>query len=150
MLRSGSVRVAYWLLILLGVACVERPRAPTQSRADGRQVTRVPLEARDAVRAEMRTMLSSLHDIMNGSLVGDTAAMRAAATRSGLATAADPALEKLLPEGFLRLGVNTHQQFDELSAALATGIPRDSVTGRLTRITGNCVSCHATYQLELR
>jgi len=66
-------------------------------------------------------MLSSLHDIMKGSSVGDTPAMRAAATRSGLANAADPALEKLLPEGFPQLGVNTHQQFDELAAALATG-----------------------------
>lgn len=130
MLRSGSARVAWWLLVLLGVACVERRPAPTQSRADGRQITRVPREARDAVRAERRTMLSSLHDIMKGSLAGDTSAMRAAATRSGLANAADPALEKLLPEGFLQLGVNAHQQFDELAAALATGIPRDSVTGR--------------------
>lgn len=104
------------------------------------------LEARDAVRAEMRTMLGSLHDILKASMVGDTLAMRDAATRSGLATAADPALEKLLPEGFLQLGVNTHQQFDDLAGALAKGLPRDSVGGRLTRITGNCVSCHATYQ----
>jgi hypothetical protein len=98
----------------------------------------------------MRTMLGSLHDILKASMVGDTSAMREAATRSGLATAADPALEKLLPEGFLQLGVNTHQQFDELAGALATEIPRDSVVGRLTGITGTCVSCHATYQLELR
>jgi hypothetical protein len=76
--------------------------------------------------------------------------MQAAAKRSGLGAAADPALEKLLPEGFLRLGVSTHQQFDDLAAALATGIPRDSVVGRLTRITGTCVSCHASYRLELR
>ena len=150
MSKGRSILVACCLLMPPAVGCVERPQAPAQSRADGRQVTRVPLETRDAVRAEMRTMLSSLHDIMQGSLVGDTAAMRAAATRSGLATAADPGLEKLLPEGFLRLGIDTHQQFDELSAALAMGIPRDSITARLTRITGNCVSCHATYQLELR
>lgn len=144
------MQVACSLLILLGLGCVERPPAPARSMADGRQVSRVPLEARDAVRAEMRTMLGSLHDIMSGSLSGDTAAMRAAATRSGLATAADPVLEKLLPEGFLRLGVSTHQQFDELSAAITRGNPRDSVTARLIRITNNCVSCHATYQLEPR
>jgi hypothetical protein len=98
----------------------------------------------------MRTMLSSLHDILNGSLVGDTQAMQAGAKRSGLGTAADPALEKLLPEGFLRLGVSTHQQFDDLAAALATGIPRDSLVARLTRITANCVACHASYRLEVR
>jgi hypothetical protein len=95
-------------------------------------------------------MLASLHHILRAGLVGDTAAMREAATRSGLATAADPALEKLLPEGFLELGVDTHQEFDDLASALATGLPRDSITGRLVRITGNCVSCHASYGLELR
>ena len=150
MSRGWFARVGQALLVLLGLGCVERPRAPAQPGADGRQVTHVPLEARDAVRAEMRTMLGSVHDILKASLDGDTTAMREAATRSGLATAADPALEKLLPEGFLQLGVNTHQQFDELARALATGMPRDSVVGRLTRITANCVSCHATYQLELR
>lgn len=149
MSRDWSVRAGRALLLLLGVGCVERPGAPVRS-ADGRQVTLVPLEARDAVRAEMRTMLGSLHDILKASMVGDTSMMREAATRSGLATAADPALEKLLPEGFLQLGVNTHQQFDDLAEALAKGLPRDSLGGRLTRITGNCVSCHATYQLELR
>jgi hypothetical protein len=145
-----SARAGHALLLLLGLGCVERPRAPAQPGADGRQVTHVPLEAREAVRAEMRTMLGSLHDILKASMAGDTSAMREAAARSGLATAADPALEKLLPEGFLQLGVNTHQQFDELAGALATGIPRDSVVGRVVRITGACVSCHATYQLELR
>jgi hypothetical protein len=149
MTRGWSARAGYPLLVLLGVGCVERSRAPVRS-ADGRQVTVVPLEARDAVRAEMRTMLGSLHDILKASLVGDTSMMREAATRSGLATAADPALEKLLPEEFLQLGVNTHRQFDELAGALAKGLPRDSLAGRLTRLTGNCVSCHATYQLELR
>jgi cytochrome c556 len=98
----------------------------------------------------MRTMLGSLHDILVAALVEDTAAMRRAATRSGLGTAVDPALEKLLPEGFLQLGTRTHQQFDDLAAALATGISHDSIVGRLAQITGNCVSCHASYRLEPR
>jgi hypothetical protein len=123
--RAWSARACHGLLLLLGLGCGERSRVPVQT-ADGRHVTQVPLEAREAVRAEMRTMLGSLHDILKASMVGDTSAMREGATRSGLATAADPALEKLLPEGFLQLGVNTHQQFDELAGALATGVPRDS------------------------
>jgi hypothetical protein len=150
MFRRQCAQAACGLLMVVGIACVERSRAPAHAGADGRQVTWVPREARDAVRTEMRTMLGSLHEILNGSLVGDTSAMQAAAKRSGLGTAVDPTLEKLLPEGFLRLGVSTHQQFDDLAAALATGIPPDSVASRLTRITGNCVSCHASYTLELR
>ncbi|HET7601202.1 MAG TPA: hypothetical protein VFK09_12970 [Gemmatimonadales bacterium] len=98
----------------------------------------------------MRTMLASLQGVLKASVAGDTAAMRQAAARSGLAMAADPALEKLLPEGFLRLGMDTHRQFDALAAAIGAGAPRDSVTARLARVAGNCVSCHETYRLEVR
>ena len=150
MVKRRSLYAGRGMLMVLGIGCVEQSRVPAQSGADARRVIQVPLEARDAVRAEMRTMLGSLHDILKATPVGDTSAMREAATRSGLATAADPALETLLPEDFLRLGVNTHQQFDELAGALATGVHRDSVVARLARITGNCVSCHASYRLELR
>jgi len=150
MLSKRFLLAGHALLVLLGLGCVERPRAPARADSDGRQVTAVPLAVREAVRTEMRTMLGSVHGLLMASMAGDTAAMRQAATRSGLATAADPALEKVLPEGFLRLEIDTDRQFDELAAAIAAGIARDSVVGQLARLTGNCVSCHASYRLELR
>lgn len=93
-------------------------------------------------------MLGSLNQLLAAGARGDTAAMRAAAARSGLANAADPALEQLLPKEFLHLGMSTHRQFDELAAAVQQGISADSVLARLGTLTSNCVACHATYRLE--
>ena len=138
-----------WLFLLL-LACGRPQPATPRASADRRQATAVPLEVSEAVRNEMRTMLGSLHSILTASIAGDTAAMRQAATRSGLAAAADPALEKVLPEGFVQLGIATHRQFDDLAAAIAIGAPRDSIGARLARLTGNCVSCHETYRLDVR
>jgi hypothetical protein len=98
----------------------------------------------------MRTMLNSLNQLLTAGARGDTAGMRVAATRSGLATAVDPALEKLLPEEFLQLGMSTHRQFDELGAAVQRGVSADSVLTRLGQLTSNCVACHATYRLAPR
>ncbi|MCC7196057.1 MAG: hypothetical protein IT356_10925 [Gemmatimonadaceae bacterium] len=148
-----ATRLSLAAAILLGgfvVGCGERAQRGGGAGADGREAIRVPAEARDAVLLEMRTMLGSLHDLLTASVPGDAVAMQAAAKRSGLGAAADTALEHLLPEKFLQLGVATHQQFDDLAAALGAGLPRDSVVVRLSRITGNCVACHAAYRLEAR
>ena len=115
---------------------------------DTRTPVRLPAEGVEAVRVEMRTMLSSLHDLHLGLATHDTARMHRAAVASGLAAAADPALEPLLPEGFLSLGVATHSQFDTLALAVAAGAPADSLLRRVAQVTANCVTCHATYRLE--
>jgi hypothetical protein len=95
----------------------------------------------------MRTMLTSLHQIHLGLATHDTALVHRAARASGLAAAADPALEPLLPAEFLRLGVATHSQFDSLAVAIKSGVPADTLLDRLPRLTSNCVQCHATYRL---
>jgi hypothetical protein len=115
--------------------------------ADGRTALALPAHAAAAVRAEMRTMLESLHDIHRGLAAGDTALIHQAATRSGLAQAADPELEPLLPEGFLRLGVATHAEFDSLAAAIGAGTPPGDLLARLPRLSAGCVACHRTYRL---
>lgn len=135
----------------LGVTLLAAPgcRTPEPS-TDARTAVVLPPEARDAVLSEMRTMLGSLNGILVAATTSDTAAMRRAAATSGLAMAADPTLEKLLPEPFLRLGTSTHMQFDSLASAIGAGAPRDTAIARLARLTGNCVSCHALYRLTLR
>lgn len=144
----GDVRIGL-ALALLCAACAERQQGGEAASADRRQRIVVPVEARDAIRAEMRTMLGSLNAMLEAGARGDTAAMQEAATLSGLANAADPALEKLLPEEFLTMGMGTHRQFDELAAALGRGLPADSVFGLLGGITANCVACHSAYRLAV-
>lgn len=134
----------------LVAACTDRPGGTEGGGADARQRLDLPGSVRDAIRLEMRTMLGSLNDVLSAGARGDTAGMLAAAARSGLATAVDPTLEKLLPEEFLQLGVRTHRAFDELGAAVERGLPADSLLGRLGSLTSNCVACHATYRLGLQ
>jgi len=122
---------------------------PPPTGRDGRTAIMLPVEARDAVLAEMRTMLGSVNAVLIAQTTGDTAAMRQAALASGTAAAADPALETLLPEAWLKLAMTTHQQFDGLARAVVPPGGRDSTIERLARITGNCVACHAAYRVEV-
>jgi len=125
----------------------ESASAVTES-ADGRIAVPLPLEARDAVLAEMRLMLNSVQGVLAGAAQSDTAAIQRAAAASGLVMAADPALEQVLPEGFLQYGMATHRAFDSLAANASAG-PAAAIEG-LAAITGTCVTCHAAYRLEVR
>ena len=132
---------------LLAVAAC-RTREPQGT--DTRTAIPLPVEARDAVLAEMRTMLGSLNGILAAATGADTAAIRRAALASGTAGAADPTLERLLPEPFLQMGMSTHAQFDSIASGAAGPAAADSAVARLARLTGNCVSCHAQYRLTLK
>lgn len=93
-------------------------------------------------------MLASVQGILDGAARSDSAAIRTAATAAGLVMAADPALERILPQAFLQLGMATHMAFDTLGATAGSG-PGPAVGG-LASITARCVACHSTYRLELR
>lgn len=131
------------LVIVLGC----QGKAPEPATTDARQPVPLPMEAQDAVRAEMNTMLKSLNEILGALPRRDTAAIRAAAVASGLAAAADPALEPLLPEQFLSMGTATHRGFDAIASSVAAGAPAESTLVQLGGVTQGCVACHATYRL---
>jgi cytochrome c556 len=151
-MRIGPVILVLWTLVnvLWSARLFTRAGAPAEpaAPADGRTSLRVPAEAREAVLAEMRVMLGSVHGVLEGANRADTAAVRRAAMASGMATAADPALESLLPEEFLHLGMATHAAFDSFARNSQAG-PED-VRRRLAGITASCVACHATYRLDAK
>lgn len=144
--RFASRLPAIAIILIGGTAC----RAPEAPSTDTRTVVVLPTAGQDGVLAEMRTMLGSVNAILAAATRSDTAAMRQAAAASGTAMAADPTLEKYLPEEFLKLGMNTHLQFDSLAAGMGGPAAGDTAIARLARLTGNCVSCHAMYRLGVR
>lgn len=147
--RLALTALALWAATVLAAAAVYvNVRRAVPVSADPRTAVTLPAHAGDAVLAEMRTMLGSVHDVLRALPSGDTAAVRVAAERSGTAMAVDPELERLLPEEFLRLGLRAHAGFDTL--AQAPGAPHDTVIARLGGITSACVTCHATYRIERR
>lgn len=135
---------------VLGLTLISCGPERRLTSGDTRTGIMLPVEPRDAVMAEMRTMLGSVNAVLIAQAKGDTAAMRQAALASGTAMAADPGLEAMLPEAWLKLAMATHEQFDALAQAVSRPGGRDSVTQRMARITGNCVACHATYRLDVR
>ena len=102
---------------------------------DERTALMLPAQGRHLVLVEMRTMLTSVQEFVAAAAIGDTAAMRAAATASGVAAARDldPAMQQRLPQEFLRLGMNTHAAWDSLAMDVSSGMGTRAVprpTGR--------------------
>lgn len=147
--RLALTALALWVATVLAAAAVYvNVRRAVPVSADPRMAVTLPAHAGDAVLAEMRMMLGSVHEVLRALPSGDTTAVRVAAERSGTAMAVDPELERLLPEEFLRLGLRAHAGFDTLARDAAA--PRDTVIARLSGITTSCVTCHATYRIERR
>ena len=122
----------------------------SEPSTDTRQRLVLEPAQRDKILAEMRLMLGSMGGIVQGLAAGDLAAIEKAARASGMVAAADvdPQIEKLLPQQFLELGMQTHKGFDQLADRIKAGGTREDVLTGLARLTGNCVACHATYRLD--
>lgn len=136
---------------------------------DTREAIKLPAMRRDMVLTEMRGLLTSVNGILRGLAAGDTALMRQAASKAGMAAMSPgegmgmmpggrgmgrgggmgAGMGPMMPEGFRRLGHETHVAFDSLAARIAARAPADTVIARLARITDNCLTCHAAYRLEV-
>ena len=142
-------------LVLLTPSVMSRPplhtvhprTAEAQEATDTRERIRLAPAERDAVLAEMRTMLRSLSGIMHGLAAGDLVMVEEAARASGMRATLDPQLQKKLPPHFLQLGLRVHKRFDQLADAIKTGA-KDDVLKRLAALTGYCVACHTADRLE--
>ncbi len=127
---------------------VQHQSAEVQETTDTRKRVRLAPAERDAILAEMRTMLQSISRIVHGLVAGDLVMVEKAARASGMGTTVDPDLQKKLPPHFLHLGLRTHKRFDQLADAIKNGATTDDVLKRLAVLTGYCVACHAAYRLE--
>lgn len=154
--RSLVIVLSVWTALnLVGTVLLWRERAAHAGAAeqaashaagpDTRRVLALPADARDAVLAEMRTMLVSIQGASAAAARGDTGAVRAAVEPSGMAMAADHALEELLPQDWLALALDTHRAFDSLP--LRAGAPAGALAA-LGELTAGCNGCHAMYRLE--
>ncbi|MDE2484741.1 MAG: hypothetical protein KGL32_05765 [candidate division NC10 bacterium] len=131
----------------LGNSAAVEPHKPS---TDTRQRLVLAPAQRDKILAEMRLMLVSVGGIVQGVAADDLPAAEQAARASGMAVAADvdPQIEKLLPQPFLKLGMQTHMGFDMLADQMKAGGDQADILRGLAKLTGNCVACHAVYRLD--
>ncbi|MGH7658420.1 MAG: hypothetical protein ACREL6_09305 [Gemmatimonadales bacterium] len=112
---------------------------------DPRQPVMVSPVERAAILASMRQYTRSLHEVLVGARMGDSAAVRVGATSSGAQSAMAIEFSDNLPMPYRRLSRATHSSFDSLAARAAFG--PDSVFAAVSRVTGTCVACHTAYRL---
>lgn len=151
-LERHTRSVAYGLFILaLGVLAGvgAREASSRQQQADKRTPVALTAEQRDAVLNDMRTMLTQMQGIMDGATKMDVARVRAAAQAAATAAMVgrDSAVQAQLPEAFRRRSAETRATFDALAEAVRGFTARDTALAYLSRISAQCVSCHAQYRL---
>ena len=150
------IGLAALIVVLVNPAVVVRSWTQTgylrsagaQPISDTRERVRLTSTEKDRILLEMRTMLHSLSEIMQGLVANDLVKAEKAARTSEVAPAVDPSLEKKLPPDFLQLAIRTHKRFGGLADAIKAGATRDAVLRRLAAVTANCVTCHDTYRLD--
>jgi hypothetical protein len=123
----------------------------TETLADGRIAIQLNSSERDLVLAEMRGFVGTLQQITQGIASNEPAQTATAARQAGMAAqgGVPVALMGKLPMAFKKLGLDTHQKFDQLALdAEQMGDTTHTLT-QLSELMQNCVSCHATYRIAI-
>jgi hypothetical protein len=117
---------------------------------DDRLPIAVDAATRQAVLAEMRTLLNAVRGVVSGVASWDTSAIRNSARSAGVAAAseAEPAVQAQLGAAFVQVGMRTHHSFDSL--ATDAGKSREVVLMRLATVMDNCVGCHNQWRLVIQ
>lgn len=128
--------------------CRDQEAAPGDTQ-ETRETIVLPEKVRQTLLLEMRQMLEALDGVLAAAVEMDRSRMAEAALSGGtrIAVDTDPSVAERLPEEFIRLGSGTHRDFDALAKEIREGASRDTVLARMSRITANCVSCHASYRV---
>ncbi len=118
---------------------------------DNRQTLILNNNERNFVLAEMRAFLTSVQQISQGLAENDMDLVIKQARASGKAaqTGMPATLPKKLPAEFKKLGGNTHAKFDQLAMDANDLGDKDHTLKQLSTLLKNCVSCHATYRINL-
>lgn len=122
--------------------------AGAQPASETRQRVHLTSPERDKILVEMRTMLRSLSEIMQGLVANDLVKAEKASSMSQVGPVVDPVLEQKLPPDYLQLVMRTRKRFGGLADAIKAGATRDAVLRRLAAVTATCVTCHDTYRLD--
>lgn len=119
--------------------------------ADDRTVLLVNAEQRDFLLNEMRQMLSSSQQILEGIVNDDMEMVEQAARASGMkmGRSTPDSIKRILPKGFKALGPLSHRGFEQIANEASGFGDKDAILNLLSEAQKSCVACHQTYQLKL-
>ena len=107
---------------------------------------------KEFVMTEMRSFLESIKEINEGIASNQPEKIVKAAEKSGGAATehAPPALLKVLPLSFKKLGFDTHDRFDEIAKLAKENYNREQIQQKMSEVLNNCTSCHSSYKFEVK
>jgi len=123
----------------------------TEPGESGRTAIIMDAGEREFVLAEMRAFLVSVQEITQGLSDNDMKQVAASAKTSGRAAVhgAPGTLMGKLPLEFKKLGMDTHQKFDQLSSEASEIGDKDLLLKNLGILMQNCTACHASFEIKL-
>jgi len=151
-MKSNQLALVALLLWLVTIATFAWfvVRGNTTTGTDNRTAVVLADGERNLILAEMRGLLSGVHDILDGINRNDMKQVAAAARLVGMGSAADvnPALMAKLPLTFKQLGMSVHHDMDDLAQAAESGKSAAQLQVMLTASVAKCVACHSAWQLK--
>ena len=139
------------LLVLGSLSYTFFVKGETITASDGRTAIVLADSERNLVLSEMRAFLDSLQIITQAANNDDMDTVIKAARSVGFAAqqGVPVSLMKKLPLSFKQLGLSTHKAFDQLAVDAEDLGDKQQVMEQLAELMKNCVSCHATYRIDL-
>lgn len=132
------------------VLLMVQPLWAAEESVDKREVLQLSDSERNFVLTEMREFVGALHAINQALANNDreTASKHAAKVGMHAAHGMPKDMMQKLPAQFRQFGMATHRAFDELATNLKDLDDPKIIFGQLAGLMGNCLSCHAIYQIR--
>lgn len=117
---------------------------------EGRKVILLEAHERALVLGEMRTMLASSQQIIQGLASNDRMQIQKAAKAAGMGSAIDldPVFIAKLPIEFKTFGFSMHSDMDAIAQAIEKQAPNQQITQMLANTMTKCVACHASWEIQ--
>jgi len=143
--------IAILLAVIVGFGFKFMVLGSTATAEDGRIQVLLNVAERAQVLGEMRQLLASTQQIVEGLSENDAKKIAEAASEVGMqaTTTMDVTLKAKLPMDFKKLGFATHQAFDDIANMAKSGKSVPAIQAKLASTMNQCVACHATFQLPV-
>ncbi len=136
---------------VLGVGSWFFVRGNVAEGDDGRTAILLTASERNFVLAEMRGLLEAVETITSELSEANMSGAAAAAKSVGMGSSGGEPVTLIakLPLEFKKLGMGTHQAFDELAMEAKDMGDGTIVLGKLSTILSRCTTCHAAYRFNV-
>jgi hypothetical protein len=151
-MKYQAIALAALLGLYQNAATAQDPHAHHQAPGhDDRVVLSLTPGERAVILEEMRMFLHGVQKMTGAMGKQDMPAVAGAARDMGqkMVHEVPPALREKLPMAFRQLGFSVHRDFDQIALDADSMKDVSFSLNQLSAVLQKCVSCHATYQIQV-